>query len=343
MFTTIDEINTFLQKRKKLGMKPGLERIEKLLNDTGNPDQSIPIIHVAGTNGKGSTIHYIDEALRASCYRTGIFSSPSLTDVRGYFTLSGQESDADGIIEAMNELYEIILFMDQLNDSPTEFEIVTALAFVYFASRVDIVIVETGMGGLLDTTNCVTPLLSIITTVAKDHEQFLGNTIEAIATHKAGIIKKNRPVIVGSVPEAAKEVIIQKAEYMQAPYSILGTDFLLVTAHEKTIVRIKEEQYTIPSLRMKGSHQRNNVAVACMALHTLCRLGFSLNEEKCIQAIAHAMLPGRFEQIYDNPFMIVDSAHNVQAMHALLTTVRDEISKQRVHVLFGALDWRSVE
>src|SRR5690625_615466 len=123
---------------------------------------------------------------------------------------------------------------------------------------------------------------------------------------------------------------------MQAPYSILGTDSLLVTADEKTIVRIKEEQYTIPSLRMKGSHQRNNVAVACMALHTLCRLGFSLNEEKCIQAIAHAKLPGRFEQIYDKPFMIVDSAHNVQAMHALLTTVRDEIGKRRVHVLFAA-------
>src|SRR5690625_3613588 len=130
MFTTIDEINTFLQKRKKLGMKPGLERIEKLLNDTGNPDQSIPIIHVAGTNGKGSTIHYIDEALRASCYRTGIFSSPSLTDVRGYFTLSGQESDADGIIEAMNELYEIILFMDKLNNIHTEFENVNALTFI---------------------------------------------------------------------------------------------------------------------------------------------------------------------------------------------------------------------
>lgn len=335
MFTDIGDVNTFLRNRKKLGMKLGLQRVKQLLTYAGNPEQLVPLIHVAGTNGKGSTIHFIDEALRASGYRTGVFSSPTLTDVRGYFTVNGVESDAIGIVQAMNELYESILFLDQAGDAPTEFEIVTALAFLYFAPRTDIVIVETGMGGLLDTTNCITPLLSIITTVAKDHVQFLGNTLKEIATHKAGIIKKNRPVIVGNVTKEVKSVLLTKAEQERAEHYVLGSDYFVTTNAQQTTISIKDEQYTIPSLRMKGDHQRENVAVACMALHMLQQFGMSLNKEACIQSLANTTLLGRFEQIYDEPVIIVDSAHNVQAIRALLATVREELSPQLVHILFA--------
>lgn len=336
MFTSIEALNEYLNERKRFGMKLGLKRISTLLNSVGNPEQSTAVIHVAGTNGKGSTIHFLDVALRASGYCTGIFSSPSLTDVRGYFTLNGKESDAIGLIETMNKLYPHILKLDEENDHPTEFEIVTVLAFMYFAERTDFILLETGMGGLYDTTNCTTPLLSIITTVAKDHEQFLGDTIEQIATHKAGIIKKNRPVIIGNVPDVAEKVIEKRAYEVNAPIYRLGKEFFLVQNGENRRIKIGEKTYELAKLTVKGTHQWHNVTLCCIALHLLKEHGYFIDEKEALFAITNTKVPGRFEQIYKRPILIVDSAHNVQAIRALLATIRSQFRNKRISFLFTA-------
>src|SRR5699024_10023209 len=176
-----------------------LDRMNRLLRLLGNPEKHIQAIHVAGTNGKGSTIQYIKKALLANEYRVGVFTSPSLSGLSGHLWCNNQEVDKREWIPIMNDIYPIIQRLDKQENHPTSFEIITAVAFVHFSKHVDIALIETGMGGRYDTTNCVQPILSIITNVSKDHTAFLGNNIEDIAYHKAGIIKKDTPVILGEI------------------------------------------------------------------------------------------------------------------------------------------------
>src|SRR5699024_3428120 len=217
MFYSVAEIEDFLHKRKKIGIKPGLTRVKYLFKKMNHPEKYLSIIHVAGTNGKGSTIQFINKALIACNYQVGMFTSPSFTGVRGHFLINGVEISNKDLIFTMNELLPVIQEMDRRNMHPTEFEIITVLALLLFKNRTDIVLLETGMGGRYDTTNCVIPLLSVITNVEKDHMNFLGQTIEEITAHKAGIIKKNRPVVIGRVTDESEIVIKEEAKRKNAP------------------------------------------------------------------------------------------------------------------------------
>lgn len=183
MFTNFQEIESFFNSRKSLGIKPGLDRIKKLLQLLDNPQDRIQAIHIAGTNGKGSTVHFIKDALQANGYHVGIFTSPSFSGLTGHMFIDNSAIPETKFVKLCNEIYPFIVQLDNENKSPTEFEIITALAFVYFSAHVDIVLVEAGMGGREDTTNCFQPLISIITNVARDHTAFLGNSLEIGRAH----------------------------------------------------------------------------------------------------------------------------------------------------------------
>src|SRR5699024_7769817 len=199
MFYHLEEVNRFFENRRYLGIKPGLSRMNQLLTYLDNPQKRIKAVHVAGTNGKGSTIHFLKNALIKNGHEVGLFISPSMLDVTGYIFKNNKRIAEETLISILNEMFPIIQQMDESDMHPTEYEIITAIAFFLFVRHVDIALIETGMGGREDTTNCVNPLLSVITNVSLDHTTFLGNTLEKIAYHKAGIIKNNIPVILGEI------------------------------------------------------------------------------------------------------------------------------------------------
>ncbi|GGN55395.1 MULTISPECIES: bifunctional folylpolyglutamate synthase/dihydrofolate synthase [Oceanobacillus] len=327
MFSTIQEVEVFFNERKKLGMKPGLERITGLLNRLNNPEKHFKAIHIAGTNGKGSTLHFIKAALMANGYEVGVFTSPSFTGLGGHIFLNDQQLSEQALLEWMNRLFPHIREMDKANLAPTEFEILTALAFSFFAENGEIVLIETGMGGRFDTTNVLQPILSIITSIALDHTDYLGGSEEEIAWHKAGIIKKAIPVIIGNVSEEAFAVIKEEARHKHAPYYRLGIDF-------------NRSQL---NLQMKGEHQLDNVSLAIQAVLILKGNGFEMDVEKGIHQMEKTMLPGRFEQIQSNPTIILDAAHNPDGIKAFVQTANELFPDAERHVIVAMFRDKATE
>src|SRR5699024_6204816 len=186
-------------------------RVFNLLEKANHPEHEINGIHFAGTNGKGSTIEMVKSALVAHEYRVGVFTSPSFIGIRGHFLINGMPIEKEKMVQLVNDLMPHIDALDAKEQHPTTFEILTVIAFMYFKDNTDIVLIETGMGGRYDTTNCFIPLISVITTIAHDHMEFLGSSIEEIASQKAGIIKEKRPLVLGNVSEAARNVILKEA------------------------------------------------------------------------------------------------------------------------------------
>lgn len=333
MFSTLQEVEGFFNNRRTLGIKPGLERIHELLANLGHPERKMKAIHVAGTNGKGSTIQFLRSALEANNYETGIFTSPSFTGLTGHIFLNDEQITEIDFITILNEMYPYIEKMDEMDSAPTEFEILTALAFVYFSKNGEIILIETGMGGRFDTTNSFQPILSIITNIAIDHTEYLGETVEEIADHKAGIIKKAAPVIVGGMDDAALEVIINEAENKDAPYYVLGKDFHYEKINDqKTTWKSPEKQVTV-RLSMHGEHQLKNMSIAFRALEELEKIGFDLNWENVIPAIEKTIAPGRFERLNQTPTVIVDAAHNPDGIRAFIDTANKQYPSSDKHVI----------
>lgn len=336
MFQSFKEVEDFFTARKKIGIKLGLERIHFMLEKLHHPEQQIQAIHVAGTNGKGSTIQFIKNALIENKYKIGLFTSPSFQGICGHFLIDNEPMKEAELITITNQLLPIIYLMDKKNMHPTEFEIITVMAFVFFKERVDLALIETGMGGTYDTTNCFMPILSLITNIAVDHQQFLGNTIEEIATHKAGIIKDNRAVVIGNINKASEEVILSVAEEKHAQVFQLHKQFTYEKNDDGLITWIDDQQkkYTF-KLQMQGEHQVDNAALAWMALMILQKKGFIINWEHVTKSMGATTLPGRFEVMHEKPTIIVDSAHNVAGINAFLQTVNAQYKQKEKHVLFA--------
>lgn len=336
MVKSFNDIERYFENRQALGIKPGLERMDLLLEKLGNPERKIQTIHVAGTNGKGSTVQMIADPLIAHDYKVGIFSSPSFTGLAGHFLINGQSIGERDFVFLMNKIIPIVEQLDERDQAPTEFEILTALAFLYFAGRVDLAIIEAGMGGRLDTTNCMTPIMSVITSIAYDHEQFLGNTLEKIAHEKAGIIKQERPVIIGPISKEAKVVIGREAEVNHAPIYSYGTQFFTKSsAHQFTWESSTGEKFNV-NLSLSGAHQIENAAIALMVLVKLDEMHeYEFDWDRVTQAISKVTLPGRFEQLVDKPKVIVDSAHNSAGIEAFIQTAKHETNIANACLLFA--------
>lgn len=344
MFEYFQQVESFFQSRQTFGMKPGLDRIHKLLHLLGSPENKVKAIHVAGTNGKGSTIQYMKNALLFNDYRVGIFNSPSLDGVRGYIFKDEHTIPESTFLKYMNVISPYIQQLDEENNQPTEFEIITAIAFMYFAENVDIALIEAGMGGKEDTTNCFLPILSIITNVEKDHIAFLGDTFESIAYHKAGIIKANKPVIIGEMSENASAVISHEASKKNTRLYELNKSFYysVVNDDENQTFLWEGSNSSRPlevSIQTKGSHQIKNASIAMMALELLqLNDDIQLSREKNREGLRKTKIPGRFEIIHENPAIILDGAHNRAGIKAFIETMEANCTQKEKHLIFAAFE-----
>jgi dihydrofolate synthase/folylpolyglutamate synthase len=336
-----------------------LGRMFAMMESLGNPQHSYPIIHVAGTKGKGSISAMCASALQAAGYQVGLYTSPHLQDYSERIQVNGVPIPHVDLVSLVDELKPYIQAVPAL----TTFEITTALALVYFQKvGVNAGVIEVGLGGRLDATNVVQPLVSVISSISIDHTSVLGNTIEEIAFEKAGIIKPGIPVVLAPQKENAREVIERVAGERKAPVILVGQDFQFAAiAHslengqelsvwqaengqEKAIFEPEKArnrvQLTIPLL---GGHQVENAATAYAALKTASRLGLSVSEEQIQAGFRSVQWPGRFEVLQWSPLMIIDSAHNRDSMLKLRLTLDDYLADRPVVLIFGASEDKDIE
>ncbi|MFS0672946.1 bifunctional folylpolyglutamate synthase/dihydrofolate synthase [Ornithinibacillus sp. 179-J 7C1 HS] len=339
MFHSIKQIESFFKERSTLGIKPGLDRMYALLASQKNPEKNFKSIHIAGTNGKGSTLTYLKSALVENNYRVGVFTSPSFTGLTGYIMINNQPISDKSFIQLFNKLLPSIKELDLKGMHATEFEIITTIAYMYFSENIDIAIIEAGMGGREDSTNCIQPIVSIITNIAKDHASFLGETIEEIAYHKAGIIKDNIPVVLGKINPACISVIEEEVRLKNTTTFLLNRDYF----YKRTIIddnrQFLEWNYRYLNyqveIQMTGLHQADNAATALMALQIIKNSGISIEWEKALAGLRDSKVQGRFEKIHDNPIIILDGAHNPNGMEAFLNTVNQLYQDQHKHLIFA--------
>lgn len=316
--------------------KPGLERVTALCEALGDPQDDLRFIHVAGTNGKGSFCAMTASILRAAGYRTGLFTSP-------YIKVFNERMMIDGEPIADAELAELTAFVrpvaDAMTDKPTEFELITAIAFLYFKRHhCDVVVLETGMGGRLDATNLIRhPLLSVITGIALDHTAFLGDTVPQIAAEKAGIIKAGSPVLWGGENAEAEAVIAAAAQEKNAPYHRVDRTSLRVLSADLEGTHIAYGDDDDLTLSLLGLYQPYNAATVLTAVELLKEQGLTISPDAVREGLASVYWPGRFEVLSRQPLVIFDGAHNAEGIAAAVESVRHYFADQKVCVLTGVL------
>lgn len=348
MFNNFQEVELFFNKRKSFGIKPGLDRIKTLLQLLDNPEKKIKGVHVAGTNGKGSTIQFMKNALIQNGYQVGVFVSPSPNGMTDHIFINQHPISKQTFMRLVNDMYPFIHKLDAQNEHPTEFEIITVLAFLYFAESVDIALIETGMGGREDTTNCFLPLLSIITNVSRDHMTFLGDTVEEIAYHKAGIIKPYIPAIIGPMEDVAMNIMERVADVVHADLFHFNEAFFImeekVTSDSQTFIwQAYSPNKLYVTIQMMGEHQQINASLAVMALVKLVEQGFRINMEIALKGIRQTIFPGRFERISKSPAIILDGAHNEAGIRSLIESVKSVENNQEKHVIFAAFKDKDIQ
>ena len=329
----------------------GLERMVELLALRGNPHLKLKVIHVGGTNGKGSTIAFLKNMLEKMGLRVGVFSSPYLIHYTDQISING-ESIPEARLEALMADYQSLLEGEAVANlqGTTEFEIITAIAYDYFASeQVDVAIMEVGMGGLLDSTNVCQPILTGITTIGLDHVVLLGDTLEAIAEQKAGIIKQGIPLVTGRIAPEALAVIDRIAEGKDAPRFAYGADYKV--SYQKSVVTGEVFDYTSVVRQgrfqtgLLGLHQIENAGMAIALLDTFCQEdGRELASNHLLaQALEETSWPGRLEVVSRDPLMILDGAHNPHAIKALLATLQERFADYRKEILFTCIKTKALE
>ncbi len=346
MFNTYKEAISWIHGRLKFGVKPGLLRMEKLMEKLEHPEKNIRAIHVAGTNGKGSTVAFIRSVLQEAGYTVGTFTSPYIITFNERISVNGTPISDEEWRTLVNDIKPIVDELDKTDaGTVTEFEIITACAFLYFAKRADIdfVIFEAGLGGTFDSTNIVNPLLSVITSIGHDHMAILGNTIEEIAGQKAGIIKNSIPVITGVNQPEALGVIEAEADKKQAPYQSLYKTCRLfneaaLPSGESFSLETETKCYENIQTSLIGIHQRQNAALAILAAEWLNRLeAAAISEEAMRNGLKKASWPSRFERLQSRPLVFADGAHNEEGVETLTETIRQRFADKNVHVVFSAL------
>ncbi|MCP4702996.1 MAG: bifunctional folylpolyglutamate synthase/dihydrofolate synthase [candidate division Zixibacteria bacterium] len=332
----------FIFDREHFGIKLGIKNIGNFLTDVGDPHRTFKSVHIAGTNGKGSTASYIDSIMRQAGYRVGIFTSPHLVDFRERICVDNKQISKKyiaGFIEKHRKVIE--------KNKITFFEVCTALAFCYFSyKRVDLAVVETGLGGRLDATNTLLPELSIITDISFDHTNVLGNTLTKIAYEKAGIIKKDRPVLVGTMkPEPRKEIIrVSKQRNAKIVYQKPGT---ISKTDNKFNFDYKSENLDLSKLisSLPGRHQILNSALAITAVDILNQDGYKVNKTQIRRGLKSTKWPGRFEitKTRRGPTIILDVGHNPAGIKAMMECFKKQFPGQKADVIFGSVRNKNIE
>ena len=316
--------------------KPGLERTEELCRRLGNPEKKLKFVHVAGTNGKGSFSSMLAQILTASGYKTGLYTSPYIVRFNERMKIDG-ECISDGELAEITEYVKP--YADTMEEKPTEFELITAIAFEYFKrNNVDIVVLEAGMGGRLDSTNVIsTPILSVITGIALDHTAFLGDTVEKIAREKAGIIKTGVPVLFGGEDECAYSVIKKRADEIDS--DIYRTKHSLITLKSATLDGTVFDYGSFIDIKISllGSYQPRNAANVLEAVKILRRSGIIIPDGAVRDGLLRARWPARFEIISRDPLTVYDGAHNREGVCAGAESVKQYFGCKKLYAVSGVL------
>jgi dihydrofolate synthase / folylpolyglutamate synthase len=344
----LDVVEQALMKRwPEAKIDPSLVRISALVDALGSPQLSYPTIHIGGTNGKTSTTRIIDSIMSKLDYRTGRFTSPHLESVLERISIKGEPISAAGFIATYNDIALYLDLIDSRQEFPLSyFEVLTAMAFVAFAEfPVDVGIIEVGMGGEWDSTNVLSPTVSVITPIGIDHAAYLGDTVAEIASTKAGIIKpESHVVLAAQEPEAAAILLERVAKMSAIPYRE-GIEFA-VTKREIAVggqlltIQGVHGTYSDIFLPLYGAHQATNAAVAIAAVEAF--VGQKISDEVVSQALAAATSPGRFEILHRDPTVIIDAAHNPHGAKALAKTISSEFDFQSLFCVFAVLSDKDV-
>ncbi|MCH4419507.1 bifunctional folylpolyglutamate synthase/dihydrofolate synthase [Staphylococcus haemolyticus] len=337
----------WIHERTKFGIKPGVKRMEWMLDRLNNPQLNIRGIHVGGTNGKGSTVAYIRAALVENGYEVGTFTSPFIETFNERISLNGLPITNDEIVELVEIVKPISEALEQETElgGATEFEIITTMMFVYFGQihPVDFVVVEAGLGIKNDSTNVFNPILSVLTSIGLDHTDILGNTYLDIAKDKGAIIKPNIPVIYAVKNEEALKYIRDLAESSEAKPIELDREIVVVSQDDEFTYRYKDHELETIILNMLGEHQKENAALAITALIELYEQEIiTLDFNKMIDAIESVSWTGRIEQVKENPLIIIDGAHNNESIEALIDTIKNYYDNEKMDVLFSAIKGKPV-
>lgn len=350
---TLDFLFTAMPSFQRVGgdaYKPGLERIAAFCQHLGNPQRNYYTIHVAGTNGKGSVSHMLASILREAGYRTGLFTSPHLVDFRERIRVDGE----------MIPKQKVVNFVDKHREKMQEldlsfFEMTAAMAFDYFdQSDVEVAIIETGLGGRLDATNLITPILSVVTNIGLEHTEFLGDTIEKIAAEKAGIIKKSIPVVIGQASEEYNKVFERRAEelnskviYAEQEFTLGGVEHFDDAHQHFSVVRTRDERTFELDVDLLGDYQRHNIITVCAAADylaeltplTISRRAF---REGLFTAAAHTGLMGRWQVIANEPYTVCDTGHNADGLRYVVEQL-EALDTDRIFAVMGFAKEKTLE
>lgn len=326
------------------GYKEGLDNTITLNNHFDNPHKKFKTIHIGGTNGKGSCSHTIAAILQSARYKVGLFTSPHLVDFRERIRINGvmiPEQYVVDFVENEKDFFEPI--------HPSFFELTTALAFKYFAeNNVDIAVIEVGLGGRLDCTNIISPILSVITNIGFDHIQFLGNTLEKIASEKAGIIKNNTPAVIGETTPETRTVFIQKATSTNSAIYLAEENDIILSHQHSHNGGIDYETKTYGTIHgeLSGLCQIKNTATILTAINILAEIGLAIQPENIIEGFKHVCeltgLRGRWEKIDENPITICDTGHNVNGLEYIVRQLQQQ-KYEKLHIVFGMVNDKDIE
>ncbi|MDN4494535.1 bifunctional folylpolyglutamate synthase/dihydrofolate synthase [Ureibacillus aquaedulcis] len=339
MIPRLDDYKKKWEVASDQSIKPGLDAMKEALRLLNNPEKNLAFVHVAGTNGKGSTITFLEGISRRHGLNVGKFMSPCIVDVHDQLQINGipiSEKEMDDVFSRLKNA--------GLSGKLTDFELLTCAAFLYFSQQeLDFVLLEAGMGGLEDSTNVITPIVSIITSIALEHTKFLGTTIESIAVHKAGIIKQNTPVVVGRLPIEASAVVDNAAFDKRASLIELGDHFEVSIDGSSEVYTNDEKGLQIKNIvrALPGKHQADNMAIAITAFFEVAEfLDITADLDKIRKGIYGACLPGRFEEVLPNVYF--DGAHNPASAEKLVQTIKGEFSDEKIRFVVGMLGDKDV-
>lgn len=358
----------WLEKRSNFEHRPAnqdhktaftLTRMRALLRAIGNPQHQFPSAHLAGTKGKGSTAAMLAAIMQAAGYKVGCYLSPHVNRIEERICVAGKQISSPDLLAAFRTVIPAVEKLDQKASrkkmpGPTWFEVLTAVAFTHFErAQVDLAVIETGLGGRLDATNLCNPVVSLITNISLDHTEVLGSTIRAIATEKAGIIRRGIPVISTAIHPDASRVVVDKARAQRTKLFLLNRDFTinqvkntkLCSSHQATLHSFEIQappgsQGTVYKTAMAGIHQAENAASAVMATKVLSEKGFAIDKQAIATGLRKTRLPARIEWVSDSPPIILDAAHNIASMESLVKTLSDQsnLPKKRVLIFAASAD-----
>ncbi|MGB9780885.1 bifunctional folylpolyglutamate synthase/dihydrofolate synthase [Caldanaerobacter sp.] len=343
---TYEEAIQYIHSTYKFGMKLGLENIRRLLEYMGNPEKNLKIIHVAGTNGKGSTSSFISSILKEAGYKVALYTSPYLEEFEERMKINGENISREKLVYYVEYIKPIIARMVQEGyNHPTEFEVITAIAFKYFYDEeVDFVVLEVGLGGRFDATNAISSsLVSVITSIDYDHMDKLGNTLGDIAYEKAGIIKKKGVAVSFYQQEEALKVISDACEVREAYLTILDKNNIVIKEQNSDFQVFDYKNFKDLKITLLGTHQIYNASLAVEVVQKLKNIyGYQISEEAIKRGLMNAKWPGRLEVMKKRPYLVIDGAHNSQGMTVLKESLK-LFNYRRLILVIGMLKDKEVD